>query len=59
MEPYINTELLSIKYRLLGATIGSRVNIDYFQLVEYDLLTVEANTPLYCHPQQYNPRPQR
>jgi len=40
MEPYINTEVLSIKYRLMGAQIGQRVNIDYFQIVEFDLLSV-------------------
>ena len=40
MKPWNNCELLSIKYRLLGAKIGSRVNMDYFEIVEYDLLSV-------------------
>ena len=39
-EPYVNTELLSWKYRLLGARIGSRVNVDFFDSVEYDLLDI-------------------
>ena len=38
-EPYVNTEL-SWKYRLLGARIGSRVNVDFFDSVEYDLLDI-------------------
>ena len=40
MSPWNSCELLSIKYRLLGAKIGSRVNIDFFEIVEYDLLSV-------------------
>ncbi|MEM7231831.1 MAG: amino acid adenylation domain-containing protein, partial [Planctomycetota bacterium] len=40
MEPWTNSELLSIKYRLLGAKIGKRVNIDYFDVVEFDLVSV-------------------
>jgi len=44
MEPYINTEILSQKYRMLGAKIGSRVNIDYFQITEFDLLQVQTLT---------------
>lgn len=40
MEPWINTELLCQKYRMMGCTIGSRVNIDCFEVVEFDLVTV-------------------
>ena len=36
----MNTELVAWKYRLLGARIGSRVNVDFFDSVEYDLLEV-------------------
>ena len=39
-EPYVNTELLSAKFRMLGAKIGSRVNIDFFDCVEFDLISV-------------------
>ena len=40
MEPWINTELLCQKYRMMGCTIGSKVNIDCFEVVEFDLVTV-------------------
>ncbi|MEM7385271.1 MAG: amino acid adenylation domain-containing protein, partial [Verrucomicrobiota bacterium] len=40
MEPWANSEWLAVKFRLLGAKIGRRVNMDYFDLVEHDLLSV-------------------
>ncbi|KAK3270755.1 hypothetical protein CYMTET_20863 [Cymbomonas tetramitiformis] len=43
MAPWISCELLSIRYRLLGAKIGRRVQIDFFYCVEHDLITVEDN----------------
>jgi len=40
-EMFINTEVLSWIYRLLGARVGRRVQIDRFSLVEHDCLTIE------------------
>ena len=40
MRPWRGSELLSIKYRLLGVKIGSRVDIDFIEMIEHDLLTV-------------------
>eukprot|EP00927_Polykrikos_kofoidii_P046165 TRINITY_DN40364_c0_g1_i1.p1 TRINITY_DN40364_c0_g1~~TRINITY_DN40364_c0_g1_i1.p1 ORF type:complete len:1645 (-),score=237.05 TRINITY_DN40364_c0_g1_i1:283-5217(-) len=41
MELWINTEVLACFYRLLGANIEFGVNMDYFAVVEFDLLHVE------------------
>ena len=38
--PWINTELLAIKYRMLGVTMGFKVQTDYIEVLEFDLLTV-------------------
>jgi amino acid adenylation domain-containing protein len=39
--PLINTELLTIIYRALGAKMGYRVQMDAVKVTEHDLLTVE------------------
>lgn len=39
-EPYVNTELLACKFRLLGCKIGKRVNMDCFDCVEHDLVEI-------------------
>ncbi|KAJ8613584.1 hypothetical protein CTAYLR_006155 [Chrysophaeum taylorii] len=39
-RPYVNTEVLAAKFRLLGAKIGRRVNVDAFDCVEFDLVEV-------------------
>eukprot|EP00929_Paragymnodinium_shiwhaense_P124110 TRINITY_DN9903_c0_g1_i7.p1 TRINITY_DN9903_c0_g1~~TRINITY_DN9903_c0_g1_i7.p1 ORF type:complete len:1824 (+),score=356.55 TRINITY_DN9903_c0_g1_i7:65-5536(+) len=43
MELFVNTEFLACCYRLLGANIGPRVNMDFFGCVEYDLLEIERD----------------
>ncbi|MDH3913231.1 MAG: amino acid adenylation domain-containing protein [Rhodospirillales bacterium] len=43
MRPWVGTEILSFKYRLLGAKIGRRVAVDFFDAVEYDMVTVGDN----------------
>jgi amino acid adenylation domain-containing protein len=43
MAPWVGTEILSIKYRMLGARIGRRVAIDYFGAIEHDMVTVGDN----------------
>jgi acetyltransferase-like isoleucine patch superfamily enzyme len=41
VEPLINTELLTMIYRALGAKMGNRVQMDAVKVTEHDLLTVE------------------
>merc|ERR1719379_899526 len=41
VEPLINTELLTMIYRALGAKMGYRVQMDAVKVTEHDLLTVE------------------
>merc|ERR1719282_847058 len=41
MELWVNTEILSLCYRLLGAHIATRVNMDFFGAVEFDLIHIE------------------
>nr|AYF56487.1 nonribosomal peptide synthetase 11147 [Ostreopsis cf. ovata] len=43
MELWVNTEVLSACYRMLGANVAHRVNMDFFGAVEYDLLTIETD----------------
>jgi len=43
MELWVNTEVLSIFFRLLGAHIAPRVNMDFFGAVEFDLVHVERD----------------
>lgn len=43
-QMWINTEVLNMIYRLLGAQVGKRVQIDAFHAVEHDLLTIEDYT---------------
>eukprot|EP00928_Gymnodinium_smaydae_P044216 TRINITY_DN29511_c0_g1_i1.p1 TRINITY_DN29511_c0_g1~~TRINITY_DN29511_c0_g1_i1.p1 ORF type:complete len:1740 (+),score=166.85 TRINITY_DN29511_c0_g1_i1:46-5265(+) len=43
MEIWVNSEVLSCWYRLLGARIAFRVNMDFFGAVEYDLIEVERD----------------
>ena len=38
-----NCELLSIKYRALGAQIGRRVNLDVIEMIDYDLISIGDN----------------
>eukprot|EP01059_Diplonema_ambulator_P002094 TRINITY_DN11727_c1_g1_i1.p1 TRINITY_DN11727_c1_g1~~TRINITY_DN11727_c1_g1_i1.p1 ORF type:complete len:2221 (+),score=342.23 TRINITY_DN11727_c1_g1_i1:731-6664(+) len=39
-QPWINTELLAIKYRIMGVSMGVKVQTDYIEILEFDLLTV-------------------
>merc|ERR1719163_2718516 len=39
-EPFINTEVLTAIYRALGATMGTRVQMDEVHVTEHDLLSV-------------------
>ena len=41
VEPLINTELLTMIYRALGAKMGYRVQMDAVKVTEHDLLTVK------------------
>jgi acetyltransferase-like isoleucine patch superfamily enzyme len=41
VEPLINTQLLTMIYRALGAKMGNRVQMDAVKVTEHDLLTVE------------------
>ena len=41
--PFINTEVLSHKFRLMGARIGRRVQMDYVHCVEHEHLHVSDN----------------
>eukprot|EP01059_Diplonema_ambulator_P000172 TRINITY_DN10154_c0_g1_i1.p1 TRINITY_DN10154_c0_g1~~TRINITY_DN10154_c0_g1_i1.p1 ORF type:complete len:1685 (+),score=419.26 TRINITY_DN10154_c0_g1_i1:2828-7882(+) len=43
LEPWINTEVLSCKYRLLGAKVGLKVHADYIDIVEHDLVRIGAD----------------
>ena len=43
MQLWVNTELLSCCYRLLGARVAFRVNMDVFAAVEYDLIEIERD----------------
>jgi len=38
--PFVNTEVLAYKFRLLGAKIGKRVNMDCFDCLEFDLIEI-------------------
>ena len=49
MSPWVGTEVLSLKYRMLGARIGSRVQIDFFKMVEHELISVEDNVVFASH----------
>ena len=44
LQPWINTELLSCKYRLLGVKMGYKVHADYVDMVEHDLVTIGADS---------------
>uniref|UniRef100_A0A7S2HIV8 Uncharacterized protein n=1 Tax=Zooxanthella nutricula TaxID=1333877 RepID=A0A7S2HIV8_9DINO len=39
-EMWVNTEVLSSIYRLLGARVGRRVQIDHFRAVEHDCISI-------------------
>ena len=43
LQPWSNCELLSIKYRALGAQIGRRVNLDVIEMIDYDLISIGDN----------------
>merc|ERR1719420_487481 len=42
VEPLINTELLTVIYRALGAKMGYRVQMDAVKVTEHDLFTVRT-----------------
>lgn len=35
-KPWINTEILSIKFRMMGSRVGRKVQMDYFHAVEHE-----------------------
>eukprot|EP01062_Namystynia_karyoxenos_P016055 TRINITY_DN15855_c0_g2_i1.p1 TRINITY_DN15855_c0_g2~~TRINITY_DN15855_c0_g2_i1.p1 ORF type:complete len:2367 (+),score=707.90 TRINITY_DN15855_c0_g2_i1:269-7102(+) len=43
-QPWINTELLAIKYRIMGVRMGFKCQTDFFDILEFDLLTVGADS---------------
>ena len=34
--PWINTEILSIKFRMMGSSVGHKVQMDYFKTIEHE-----------------------
>ena len=39
-QPWINTELLAMKYRMMGVKMGFKVQTDFVEVLEFDLLSV-------------------
>jgi len=39
-EMWVNTEFLSVIYRLMGAKVGKRVQMDHFHAVEHDCISI-------------------
>jgi acetyltransferase-like isoleucine patch superfamily enzyme len=35
-KPWINTEILSIKFRMMGSSVGHKVQMDYFHAIEHE-----------------------